>query len=47
MLLTVGTAELTDVRPRLQRWCIWLWPALMALTGLYAGLRFLLPFAGL
>jgi 4-amino-4-deoxy-L-arabinose transferase-like glycosyltransferase len=47
VLLTVGTAELTDVRPRLQRWCIWLWPALMALTGLYAAVRFLLPFAGL
>jgi hypothetical protein len=47
VLLVLGTAELADVRPRLQRFCVWLWPMLMALAGLYAGLRYLIPFAGL
>jgi 4-amino-4-deoxy-L-arabinose transferase-like glycosyltransferase len=47
LFLVVGTAELTDVRPRLQRACVWLWPVLMALTSFYAAHRYLVPFAGL
>lgn len=47
LFLVVGTAELTDVRPRLQQACIWLWPLLMALTSAYAAQRYLVPFAGL